>query len=167
MLTSTGSWPDILPNGYKSPWPVRTSWYCGIVLSLFSILTAANQTVRLYRMSAHRDAGSRLRRLLQKNPPRTRDRSCSPSLGDRRPSTAQMYAWQLPAMFLTTATLCMIVGMFLHVWSATRHLEGSGLWDPSFKVALTFTIVAAVSIAIFFAAQATLYAPDDDSDSWE
>ncbi|KAJ4368400.1 hypothetical protein N0V83_006757 [Neocucurbitaria cava] len=50
VLTSTGSWPNILPNGKQSPWPVRTSWYCGIVLALFSILSAANQTVRLHRL---------------------------------------------------------------------------------------------------------------------
>jgi hypothetical protein len=44
VLTSTGSWPNILPNGEESPWSVRTSWYCGIILSLFSILSAADQT---------------------------------------------------------------------------------------------------------------------------
>ncbi|KAF3044124.1 hypothetical protein E8E12_010112 [Didymella heteroderae] len=44
VLTSTGSWPQVLPSGRESPWPIRTAWYCGIILSLFSILTAAGQT---------------------------------------------------------------------------------------------------------------------------
>lgn len=127
VLTSTGSWPDILPNGQQSPWPVRTSWYCGIILSLFSLLTAADQTVRLYRLSSHRDGLRNLRRLLAK-PQSVRNG------GRLRPSTGQLYTWQMPVMFLTTATICMIVGMFLHVWSATRHLEHDTWWGPDSKV---------------------------------
>jgi hypothetical protein len=127
VLTSTGSWPDILPNGQQSPWPIRTSWYCGIILSLFSLLTAADQTVRLYRLSSHRDGNRSLRRLLAD--------SKSVRDGSRlRPSRSQLYAWQMPVMFLTTATICMIAGMFLHVWSATRHLEHQELWNSDFKV---------------------------------
>ncbi len=64
VLTSTGSWPQVLPSGRESPWPIRTAWYCGIILSLFSILTAADQTVRLHRLSAHRDGLDGIRRLL-------------------------------------------------------------------------------------------------------
>ena len=127
VLTSTGSWPDILPNGQQSPWPVRTSWYCGIILSLFSLLTAADQTVRLYRLSSHRDGNRNLRRLLAK--PQSVRKG-----GRLRPSWAQLYTWQMPVMFLTTATICMIVGMFLHVWSATRHLEHETWWGPDSKV---------------------------------
>jgi hypothetical protein len=67
VLTSTGSWPNILPNGERSPWSVRTSWYCGIILSLFSILSAADQTVRLHRLSSHRDGLKNIRKLLAKN----------------------------------------------------------------------------------------------------
>lgn len=63
VLTSTGSWPQVLPSGRESPWPIRTAWYCGIILSLFSILTAADQTVRLHRLSAHRDGLDGIRRL--------------------------------------------------------------------------------------------------------
>lgn len=88
----------------------------------------------------------------------------------------------MPVMFLTTATICMIFGMFLHVWSATRHLDHASWWGPDSKVccrsspcvellivdgrqvALTFTIVAIISIVIFFTGQVTLYAPQEDSD---
>ncbi|PSN61959.1 hypothetical protein BS50DRAFT_134221 [Corynespora cassiicola Philippines] len=159
VLTSTGSWPDILPNGQQSPWPIRTSWYCGIILSLFSILTAADQTVRLHRLSSHRDRWHNIRKLLAMSNGRQRR---SKKTGRIQPSTAQVYTWQMPVMFLTTATICMIVGMFLHVWSATRHLDYTDWWDPNSKVALTFTIVAVVSIVIFLAGQVSLFAPDGD-----
>jgi hypothetical protein len=42
--------------------------------------------------------------------------------------------WQMPVMFLITATICMVVGMFLLVWSATSHLATPGLWDDQTKV---------------------------------
>jgi hypothetical protein len=127
VLTSTGSWPDILPNGQQSPWPIRTCWYCGIILSLFSLLTAADQTVRLYRISSHRDGNRNLRRLLAA--PKSVRKG-----GRLQPSVGQLYAWQMPVMFLMTATICMIVGMFLHVWSATRHLEHEQWLNADSKV---------------------------------
>ncbi|KAF1950117.1 hypothetical protein CC80DRAFT_496969 [Byssothecium circinans] len=156
VLTSTGSWPDILPNDQQSPWPIRTSWYCGIILSLFSILTAADQSVRLYRISSHRDGLKKIRELLAKS-------NLSKS-GRRRPSTAQVYTWQMPVMFLTAATVAMIVGMFLHVWSATRHLEHEQWWSDDSKVATTFTVVAVFSIFTFFAGQVTLYTFPNDTE---
>jgi hypothetical protein len=115
VLTSTGSWPDILPDGRDKPWPVRTAWYCGIILSLFSILTAADQTVRLRRLSSHRDAWKNIRKLLSK--PKGKPKR-SKKTGRIQPQKGTVYTLQLPVMFLTTATLCMIIGMFLHVWSA-------------------------------------------------
>jgi hypothetical protein len=109
---------------------VRTSWYCGIILSLFSILSAADQTVRLHRLSAHRDGLDNIRHLLAKtNGERSRSRS-----GRKVPSLLQIMTWQMPVMFLTSATLCMIVGMFLHVWSASTHLHAPRLWDDHTKV---------------------------------
>lgn len=132
VLTSTGSWPNILPNGESSPWSVRTSWYCGIILSLFSILCAADQTVRIHRLSAHRDGLANLRRLLDGGKRRN---------GRVKPSLLQIMTWQMPVMFLTTATLCMIVGMFLHVWSATMHLWAPGTWDDNAKVSFVVCCV--------------------------
>ncbi|RMZ72671.1 myosin-cross-reactive antigen family [Pyrenophora seminiperda CCB06] len=156
VLTSTGSWPNILPNGQKSPWSVRTSWYCGIILSLFSILTAADQTVRLHRLSAHRDGLENIRKLLSKT---NGERSHSSKTGRRRPSLLQIFTWQMPVMFLTSATLCMIVGMFLHVWSATSHLDRPSLWDDNTKVAVTYSVVAVAAITIFFVGQVSLFVP--------
>ena len=129
VLTSTGSWPTILPNGMPTPWPVRTSWYCGIILSLLSIISAADQTVRLHRLSSHRDGLANIRKLLAKGSRSTRT-------GRRAPSLIQIVTWQTPVMFLITATLCMVVGMFLLVWSATIHKVSSGLWDDQTKVGL-------------------------------
>lgn len=131
VLTSTGSWPQVLPSGRESPWPIRTAWYCGIILSLFSILTAADQTVRLHRLSAHRDGLDGIRRLLSKT---NGERKHSERTGRRAPSLLQVFTWQMPVMFLTTATISMIIGMFLHVWSATRHLETASWWDDNSKV---------------------------------
>jgi hypothetical protein len=110
---------------------VRTSWYCGIILSLFSILTAADQTVRLHRLSSHRDGLSNIRKLLSKT---NGEKSHSSKTGRRKPSLLQIITWQMPVMFLTSATLCMIVGMFLHVWSATTHLHHPAMWDDNTKV---------------------------------
>lgn len=130
MLTSTGSWPSILPSGELSPWPIRTTWYCGIVLSLFSILTAADQTVRLHRLSSHRDGLDNLRKLLSKT---IRQRDCKAQTR-LQPSLLQVVTWQMPVMFLTSATICMIVGLFLHIWSATPHVGRMGHWDDDSKV---------------------------------
>lgn len=128
VLTSTGSWPTILPNGMRSPWPIRTSWYCGIILALFSILTAADQTVRLHRLSSHRDGLQKMHELLSKS-------NRSFGSGRSKPRTLQVMTWQMPVMFLTSSTLCMIVGMFLHVWSATQHLIWrADSWDDNAKV---------------------------------
>ncbi|KAF1846488.1 uncharacterized protein K460DRAFT_417552 [Cucurbitaria berberidis CBS 394.84] len=156
VLTSTGSWPNILPNGKESPWPVRTSWFCGIILSLFSILSAADQTVRLHRLSSHRDGLENIRNLLAKT---NGERKHSAKTGRRTPSLLQIMAWQMPVMFLTSATLCMIVGMFLHVWSATTHLRRPELWDDNTRVAVTYTVVASIAIILFFVGQVTLYSP--------
>ncbi|KAF2791426.1 hypothetical protein K505DRAFT_248971 [Melanomma pulvis-pyrius CBS 109.77] len=155
VLTSTGSWPNIT-SGEQDAWHVRTSWYCGIILSLFSLLTAADQTVRLHRMSSHRNALNNIRNLLAM-PDGKRRRS--KSTHRLQPKTSQVYAWQLPVIFLTTATLAMIVGMFLHVWNATKDLQWA---DPNFKVALIFTVVAVLSIGGFFAGQASMYVPDNE-----
>ncbi|XPS70940.1 hypothetical protein M3J09_003136 [Ascochyta lentis] len=138
VLTSTGSWPAILPSGELSPWPIRTAWYCGIILSLFSILTAADQTVRLHRLSSHRDGLANLRNLLAKTVrDRGEDADCERGMESRpqrlQPGLLQVVTWQMPVMFLTSATLCMIVGMFLHVWSATPHVGRMGDWDDDSK----------------------------------
>ncbi|KAF2747761.1 hypothetical protein M011DRAFT_476935 [Sporormia fimetaria CBS 119925] len=160
VLTSTGSWPSVLPPDTPKPWSVRTSWYCGIILSLFSILSAADQTIRLHRMSSHRDANRKIRRLLSKWDKRGIASSHERHL---KPNTLQIYAWQLPVIFLTGATVCMIVGMFAHVWSAA-NVNDWKLWEGNQKMAVTFTIVGLTSIVIFFAGQVLLYSRSDEDD---
>ncbi|KAF1991253.1 hypothetical protein K402DRAFT_173952 [Aulographum hederae CBS 113979] len=152
VLTSTGSWPTILPNGMESPWPVRCSWYCGIILGLASILGAADQSIRLHRLSSHRDALPHIRHLLSSN---KRDDE-----GRILPRRMQVYTWQLPVTFLACSALCMIVGMFVLVWAATlQTYEGNDWWDENSKVAVTFTIVAGLTAVFFFMGQISLYSP--------
>lgn len=128
VLTSTGSWPTILTEGTLQPWFVRTAWYCGIILSLMSIISAADQTVRLHRLSSHRDGLANIHKLL------SRGSGTSKKTGRRTPSLPQIMTWQLPVMFLITATICMIVGLFCLVWSATSQLNSLGTWDDQNKV---------------------------------
>ncbi|KAF2496715.1 hypothetical protein BU16DRAFT_525861 [Lophium mytilinum] len=151
VLTSTGSWPNILPNGGPNPVSVRATFYAGIILALFSLLTSASQTIRLHRMSAHRDAPLRIRRLLR---------------GPHgHPRKAQIYAWQLPVAFLTAAVVCMVVGMFMLVWSATagwREAGEEGWWNENSKMAVAFTVVAVASIGAFLAGHYSLYEDGED-----
>lgn len=51
-----------------------------------------------------------------------------------QPGLLQVVTWQMPVMFLTSATICMIVGLFLHIWSATPHVGRMGSWDDDSKV---------------------------------
>ncbi|KAF2182400.1 hypothetical protein K469DRAFT_752181 [Zopfia rhizophila CBS 207.26] len=157
VLTSTGSWPNI-SSGSQDAWPVRTCWFCGIILSLFSILTAADQTIRLHRLSSHRDAYKKIRILLSTSKSKRRR---SKKTGRQQPKTLLVYTWQLPVIFLTTATLAMILGMLFHVWNATKNVGWS---DPSTKVALIFTLVAVICITMFFGGQIMLYVPDNETE---
>ncbi|KAI4637107.1 hypothetical protein J4E93_010623 [Alternaria ventricosa] len=127
VLTSTGSWPNILTTGRPTPWYVRTSWYCGIIITMLSIISAADQTVRLHRLSSHRDGIANLHKLLGKG-------SRWKRTGRRAPNLVQVLTWQMPVMFLISATICMVVGMFLLVWSATSNLGNSGGLDDGDKV---------------------------------
>ncbi|CAN9381545.1 unnamed protein product [Alternaria alternata] len=54
--------------------------------------------------------------------------------GRRAPSYFQIMTWQMPVMFLITGTICMVMGMFLLVWSATSHLGDLTKWDDQNKV---------------------------------
>ncbi|KAI4679261.1 hypothetical protein J4E81_010514 [Alternaria sp. BMP 2799] len=152
VLTSTGSWPNILTTGRPTPWYVRTSWYCGIIITMLSIISAADQTVRLHRLSSHRDGLANLHKLLGKG-------SRWKRTGRRAPNLVQVLTWQMPVMFLISATICMVVGMFLLVWSATSNLGNSGGLDDGDKVAIVFTAVAALTIIMFFVGQISLYSP--------
>lgn len=131
-LTSTGSWPTLLQNGETQPWSVRTCWYVGIIFALCSVLTAAQQTIRLHRLSAHKHAMSRIRHYMGA---RHRTRSGRIEL---RPIKFQVYGWQASIVFLMMAVLSLIVGMTILVWSSTQFgpfkKEYDGWWDDNAKV---------------------------------
>ncbi|KAK1993173.1 hypothetical protein LX36DRAFT_263119 [Colletotrichum falcatum] len=155
VLTSTGSWPNLLPPGTTTPWIVRTCWFCGIAFALASVLTAADQTIRLHRMSGHRDGLILMRQSL-----RTRDRVLVGAEWKYRPRKMQVYAWQLGVLLLSGSVLCMILGMVFLVWSAVVEdvVRGVGFGDNG-KVAVVFTAVALITAVIFIMGQATLYNP--------
>jgi hypothetical protein len=64
----------------------------------------------------------------------------------------------------------MVVGMFLHVWTATAGWKEVGTgrwWNENSKMAVTFTAVAVVSIVAFCAGHFSLYEGEDDGDGVE
>ncbi|KAF2420736.1 hypothetical protein EJ08DRAFT_702330 [Tothia fuscella] len=149
-LTSTGSWPNILAGDDRQPWQIRTCWYVGIIFGLASILSAAGQTIRLHRISAHQEAPTRLRLLLKGKARRTN--------GYIIPSRFRMYIWQLPVVFLTCAVVCMIVGIWVLVWTATIE-RGSFVWKANSKSAVVFTIFATLVSVVFVMGQRALHMP--------
>ncbi|KAK1962187.1 hypothetical protein LY78DRAFT_616378 [Colletotrichum sublineola] len=155
VLTSTGSWPNLLPPETTTPWMIRTCWFCGIAFALASVLTAADQTIRLHRMAGHRDGLVIIRQSL-----RTKDRVLIGTEWKYRPRKMQVYAWQLGVLFLSGSVLCMMAGLMFLVWSAVVEdiLGGIGFGDNG-KVAVVFTVVALATAVVFIMGQATLYHP--------
>ncbi|WDK17083.1 hypothetical protein CGRA01v4_08366 [Colletotrichum graminicola] len=155
VLTSTGSWPNLLPPETTTPWTVRTCWFCGIAFSLASVLTAADQTIRLHRMAGHRDGLILIRQSL-----RTKDRVLIGTEWKYQPRKMQVYVWQLAVLLLSGSVLCMMLGMVFLVWSAVIEdvVRGVGFGDNG-KVAVIFTVVALATAIIFIVGQATLYHP--------
>lgn len=109
-LTGTGSWPSILQNGQSQPWPVRLCWFAGIVFGLFSVLTAAQQSLRLHRLSSHKEALANIRKFMAKR------KIISEEGTEIEPRRFQVYGWQTSIMFLTLSVAAMIVGMAILVW---------------------------------------------------
>ncbi|RMY96281.1 hypothetical protein D0861_00232 [Hortaea werneckii] len=144
-LTSTGSWPTVLQNGQNSPWTVRTCWYTGIVFALFAVLTAAQQSIRLHRLSAHKDSLKNIRHYM----------GC------------KVYGWQASIMFLTLSVAALIIGMCILIWSSTqfgpyKRKGQSSWWDSNAKLAVTWTILTLVTIVAFLVAQVSLAMRKDE-----
>ena len=183
-LTSTGSWPSILPNGTNSPWTVHACWYTGIVFALFAVLTAAQQSIRLHRLSAHRDGLMNIRHFMG-----SRVRNAEGEI-EIRPRRFQVFGWQASIMFLTLSVLAMILGMCLTVWCGTvfgplKLKDRSGWWDDNAKVssafdrptdveecesllmisqlAVTWSIVTVATMITFMLAQISLAMRKDDA----
>ncbi|TKA61796.1 hypothetical protein B0A55_11318 [Friedmanniomyces simplex] len=158
-LTSTGlvviwgsSWPTILSSGIETPWIVRTCWYCGIVFSLFAVLTAAQQSIRLHRLAAHRDAWKNIRIFMGA---KWRDEEGVVRI---RPRRFQVFGWQASIMFLTFSVLTMVLGICLLVWTGTMTgpLQTGGWWGHNAKLAVTWSIVTLATLVVFLFAQVSL-----------
>ncbi|KAH6655379.1 hypothetical protein BKA67DRAFT_657324 [Truncatella angustata] len=152
VLTSTGSWPSVLSNGKRQPWSVRAFWFCGILFALFSVLIAAQQTLRLHRLSAHRDGLAYIRRCMAGGVHRD---------GRVRPRRGQVYAWQASTALLTAAVICMIGGITVLVWMSTewgpfKDPETESWWDDDARLAVTFSSVLVLTLTVFMVAQASL-----------
>ncbi|VTT77124.1 unnamed protein product [Fusarium fujikuroi] len=158
-LSTTGSWPDVLPNGRNKPWSVRTMWFSGLVFALFSVVIAGVQSMRLHRLSAHPGGLSLIRNSLGR-----KRQSDSKS----RPSWLQVYAWEFSLAFLVLAIFCMIIGLTILIWAGTEFgpskSREDGWWDGNSKasnvlyitMAVTFTIVLGVASLILVLSQSAL-----------
>ncbi|ORY64182.1 uncharacterized protein BCR38DRAFT_514973, partial [Pseudomassariella vexata] len=150
-LTSTGSWPKLLENGNKQPWHVRAFWYSGIVFALFAVLVAAQHSLRLHRLSAHRHGLAYIR-------------SCM--MGDLRhdgkkePRWIQVHAWQASTALLTLAALCMIAGMTILIWVSTNwgpyKNPRDAWWDENAFLAVVFTVVLGITTGLVLCSQVSL-----------
>ncbi|KAI1019275.1 hypothetical protein LB503_009140 [Fusarium chuoi] len=127
-LSTTGSWPDVLPNGRNKPWSVRTMWFSGLVFALFSVVIAGVQSMRLHRLSAHPDGLSLIRNSLGRK---------RQSDNKSRPSWLQVYAWEFSLAFLVLAIFCMVIGLTILLWAGTEFgpskSREDGWWDGNSK----------------------------------
>ncbi|KAI1843827.1 hypothetical protein JX265_001121 [Neoarthrinium moseri] len=159
VLTSTGSWPTVLANGNRQPWAVRAFWFSGVIFALFSVLIAAQQTLRLHRLSGHRDGLVYIRSCMSGRVDHN---------GQVKPRRAQVYAWQASIVLLTAAVLCMVIGITILVWISTNwgpyKNPREQWWDENAKLAVTFTVVLIVTVTIFLVAQASLAVGFSNSD---
>ncbi|KAK1091544.1 hypothetical protein LTR48_006076 [Friedmanniomyces endolithicus] len=155
MLTQNidQSWPTILSSGVESPWIVRTCWYCGIVFSLFAVLTAAQQSIRLHRMSTHRDAWRNIRLFMGA---KYRDEEGVVRI---RPRRFQVFGWQASIMFLTFSVLTMVLGMCLLCPDDGAGNVSAG--SNNAKLAVTWSSVTVATIIVFLFAQISLTMRED------
>lgn len=143
-LSSTSAWPDVLNNGRDKPWSVRALWFSGLVFALFAVMISGLQSMRLHRLSAHRDglakiraglAGGRGRSDLSK---RNASSTGMGGLKTRLPRWFQVYAWDAGHAFLILSVALMIAGIAVLVWVSTEYgpdkPEDGGWWDENSKV---------------------------------
>lgn len=150
-LSSTSAWPDVLNNGRDKPWTVRSLWFSGLVFALFSVVIAGLQSMRLHRLSAHRDGLALIRAGL--------GRRRGPN-GETRPHWLQVYAWEFSLGFLVTSVMLMVTGIAVLVWVSTEYgpkkPQDGGWWDENSKMAVTFTSVLAFALIVLLSSQAAL-----------
>ncbi|THZ50045.1 hypothetical protein D6C90_02932 [Aureobasidium pullulans] len=160
MLSGTGSWPVIQPNGKISPWTVRACWYCGILFAVAAVLTALQQSIRLHRLSCHQHPGKYIRRLISQQHP---DRN-----GLILARKSHVMLWQCGTYFLSLSALSMLVGMFILIWDATDPIAGGfkrAWWTGEAKLAVTFSIIGLFIACVFVFQQFALYTWRGEDDS--
>ena len=113
-LGSTGSWPVILDNDNSRPWAVRAIWHGGLVFALFGVLIAAQQSIRLHRLCAHRDGLQLLRGglAMERGP------------DGYRPHLKQVWAWETSVVFLAASVVCLITGLTALMWVSAGYGPG-------------------------------------------
>lgn len=160
VLSSTGDWPQILSNGTRTPWPVRACWYSGLIIALTSVVTAAQQAIRLHRLAAHPQHNASIRRLLASN---RRNKE-----GMILPRRLQVFAWQMSGWLLIVSALCMLAGLMILLWSSTltdAQQKYANWWNNDAKLAVTFTIVTGFLFILTVVQQVTLYSKQNNDDS--
>ena len=127
-LSSTSAWPDVLNNGRDKPWSVRALWFSGLVFALFAVMIAGLQSMRLHRLSSHRDGLRKIRAGFA--------RRRGPN--GYAPERFQLYAWEASQAFLVLSVLLMVIGIAVLVWVSTEYGPNkpreSGWWDENSKV---------------------------------
>ena len=155
-LSSTSAWPDVLNNGRDKPWTVRALNFCGLLFALFAVGIAGLQSMRLHRLSSHRDGLKKIRAGLARK--KTKD--------GWRPHTFQVYAWEASQAFLVTSVMLMVAGIAELVWVSAEYgpnkREDDGWWDENSKMAVTFTAVLGFTLLVLIGSQAALKGSDDD-----
>jgi len=147
-LSSTSAWPDVLQNGRDKPWTVRALNFSGLLFALFSVLIAGLQSMRLHRLSAHRDGATLIRD------------SLSGGRNSQKPAKIQVYAWEASLAFLVASVLCMVAGISTLVWVSTEYgphkRVEDGWWDENSKMAVTFTAVLTFALLVTLVSQAAM-----------
>lgn len=160
-LSSTGSWPQVLNNGQNKPWTVRALWFSGLVFALFAVMASGIQSMRLHRLSSHRDGLAMIRAGLAGGSGGSKKGGGS-AFGWRRrlPLRFQVYAWDAGQAFLLLSVIFMIGGITVLVWVSAEFGPGKpgngGWWDDNSKMAVTFTAVLGFAIVVLVASQAVL-----------
>lgn len=140
-LSSTSAWPDVLNNGRDKPWSVRALWFSGLVFALFAVMIAGLQSMRLHRLSSHRDGLAKIRAGLaggSRGRPKNDGEAGRGGLRDRLPLRLQIYAWDASHAFLVLSVILMITGIAVLVWVSAGYgpdkPEDGGWWDENSKV---------------------------------
>lgn len=131
-LSTTNSWPDVLDNGIDRPWVVRALNFSGLLFALFAVGIAGLQSMRLHRLSSHKDGLKKIRAGLA--------REKTPE--GWRPHRFQVYAWETSQAFLVASVALMVAGIAVLVWKSAGYgpdkPKEDVWWDENAKVSLTY-----------------------------